>query len=278
MVESTNTPPPVFQQPEPPPTPVNPLLGRVQLPGESFTLPSRSLFYTNGEVSERCRQTGEIHIHPMTAIDEIVLRSPDKVLSGDAVMEVFQRCIPDVVQPHELLQKDLDFLVAALRKVSYGETLEMVQKHNCEGAKENTYPINMAEMISRSKSIDPTTMAGIFTLTLENGQVVSLEPMRYKDVLLMMQTVNDDVLNPEVQEMYLLTSLCNVVKSVDEISDKSMIEEWVRTIPISWAHQLSEAIDKTAAWGPDFVVHTTCKDCGEALEIQAPMNPISFFT
>jgi hypothetical protein len=256
---------------------VNPLLARAQMPGESFTIPSGCAFYDDGEVTDKVRRSGEIHIHPMTALDEIVMRSPDKTLSGEAVLEVFARRIPDVLKPDRLLQKDVDFLTAALRKVSYGDVVEVSHRHSCEDATDQQYSINMSDMLRRTKSIDPTKVASIFTIKLENGQVVKIEPIRYGEVLSLMQQLSEPNLTEEQQQMILLDSTPRVIISVDEVTDKDDILEWIRTIPIGWSKQLSAAIDDSANWGPEFSVTVPCKDCGGDLVIQAPMNPISFF-
>lgn len=254
----------------------NPLLARIQIPGESFTLPSRSLFYNSGEVTPTCRDTGVVHVYPMKTIDEIIMRSPDKVFSGDAVTEVFSRCIPDILQPRELLQKDVDFLVVALRKVSYGPESAVTHTHSCDDVP-HEYNINIGTILNKAKALDPTQVVGRFTVKVGNGQLVKIEPIRYKDVIRLMQGMLEDV-DPEVQQLMLLDSLCDIITAVDEFSDKPLIKEWLHSIPVMWANQISAVIDDTSKWGPDYQIHVECKGCNESIEVEAPLNPISFFT
>ena len=54
----------------------NPLLARVEMPGSTFQLPSRGLFYNNDELRGDV-EMGEVHISPMSAYDEILMKSPD---------------------------------------------------------------------------------------------------------------------------------------------------------------------------------------------------------
>ena len=56
----------------------NPLLARVKIPGRIFQLPSAGIFYKNGELAEGI-ENGEVHVHPMTALDEINMKNPDKL-------------------------------------------------------------------------------------------------------------------------------------------------------------------------------------------------------
>lgn len=103
----------------------NPLLRRFNhMPPETFRLPSGGVFYTNGELDDEVIN-GEVEVHPMTAIDEITIKSPDMMYQGTAIEKVFSRCIPQVLKPLELLTKDMDYLLVCLRIVTYGETLDL---------------------------------------------------------------------------------------------------------------------------------------------------------
>jgi hypothetical protein len=48
--------------------PENPLLAKVQMPGKRFRLPSRGLFYNNGELADTVAD-GEIEVFAMTTVD-----------------------------------------------------------------------------------------------------------------------------------------------------------------------------------------------------------------
>lgn len=266
---------PVPEMPTQPPTAANPLLARLQLPGETQRLPSQGLFYNDGELAPEVKN-GEIHIHPMTAYDEIMIRSVDKLFSGDAVEEVFHRCIPQILKPKRLLAKDVDFLMVCLRKISYGAGFEMNYTHTCEDAKQHSYNIEMDEFIRTAKAIDPTTVAQKFTKTLENGQVVKIHPLRYDSVIKIMQSTEESLTEEQQTEM-LIDSLLDVIEIVDEITDREFIKQWLEDLPIKWIQALSKAIDQSSDWGPDFKTYVVCKDCGEKTQIAAPMNPLTFF-
>ena len=75
--------------------PVNPLLERARLPGQTFTLPSKGLFYKHGEVDDSVLAAkGEVMVYPMVTLDEINIKTPDKLLNGTAITDVFKRCMP----------------------------------------------------------------------------------------------------------------------------------------------------------------------------------------
>ena len=256
---------------------VNPLLARVKIPGRIFQLPSGGVFYNNGELAEGV-ENGEVHVHPMTALDEITMKNPDMLFSGKAISIVFKHCIPDIRKPDELFAKDIDALMIYLRSVTYGPQYEIEAIHDCEDAKHQSYIIDVEEMVTSMVNITQDTIDTLYTVTLENGQVVKMQPIRYKHVLqLLKMNENKQSLTVEDQEKNLLTNLLNVIVSVDGIEDKKMITEWARAISPRMMNSLAEAIDRSQDWGPQTAKTVKCKDCGEDLLIEIPINPISFF-
>lgn len=273
----------VPEQPAPPvqQAPINPLLARIQLPGEHFKLPSGGLFYTDGELSVNVKDA-EVQVHPMTVLDEIMIKTPDMLFSGKAVQEVFGRCIPDVIKPNQLLAKDVDFLLLCLRKVSYGNSLEMEDVHfGCPAVEDpstHSYVVDVSSFIKNSKSMDPTTAKQHFFIELPNQQKINMTPIRFADFVTLMQVQDQDERTPEEQVKELCRTLANIIVNVDEITDKQMIIEWLSVLKPEYLKLLHERLEDTIQWGPDFLYKYTCKDCEQVLEVIAPLNPLAFFT
>lgn len=254
----------------------NPLLARIRMPGETFRLPSGGLFYPVGVLSEKVID-GEIHVHPMTAVDEIALKTPDLLYSGKAVEQVFGRCIPDVLQVGRLLAKDVDFLLICLRKVSFGSQLEISYKHDCKDAKERNYEVDVNIFLKKTKRIDPARIINDFHIDLTNGQVVDLHPITFEDYTTIMQANETDT-DPEKLAKRLYFSVSKVIKSVDNYEESEFIQGWLAKIAPMLLKQITQAIDKTTEWGPDFMAPIKCRDCGQEVSVQAPLNPLAFFT
>ena len=260
---------------------VNPLLERIRMPGETFTLPSKGLLYNHGELSDDVKN-GEVTILPMTAMEEIIMRSPDKLFSGGAIHDIFSRCIPQIVNPMEMFSKDIDFLLVALRKVSYGSEFEVEYKHDCKGAKGHSYMVKIDQFISATKGIDPTKIGSTFTCELENGQSVAMRPIRYRnvvDALQLIQQLESTGVMPTIEEaqQQQLQTLLGVIDNVDGIDDKSMIEEWLRELKAGEADRIQKTLATINDWGPVFSSKVRCKDCGEEIDVATPLNPMSFF-
>lgn len=259
----------------------NPLLRKIKLPGATCRLPSGGMFYTSGELSPDT-MNGEVHVYAMTTIDEIIMKSPDKMFSGDAIKEVFSRCIPQIMKPGELSAKDVDYLLAFLRKVTYGDEFEVSYNHECTPeSKPHNYVISIGEHLNRTKIVDPTSLDAMYHIELPNNQVVALRPARYDDMLSLQQSQLKYMNVPEITDEetmdMIVESMLALIKSVDGLDDRDMIGEWLRSIPVDWMKQITESIQSTTDWGIDITVQVVCKDCGQAITIAAPLNPVSFF-
>ena len=257
----------------------NPLLARLRMPGATFRLPSQGLFYTDGEMDPSVKN-GEVEVYPMTTIDEIIISTPDKLLSGKAIIEVFERCIPQIKKPIKLLARDVDFLMIALRVVTYGDTMDVNFEHNCDKAKEHTYQINLNALIRETRSVDPTTLSTEYNLTLSNQQHVSLRPLTYEDMISLYQisAMSTDNITAEDAEKLIVDGLVSVIASVDGVSDRAMIRQWVSALPIGIKREIERVAQKVTPWGVKFQVPHKCKDCKTDIEIGVSANPIDFFS
>lgn len=277
----------------------NPLLDALKLPGRIFQLPSRGIFYHNGELADSVKD-GEIHVHPMSALDEINMKNPDQLFSGAAVNTVFRQCVDGVVKPSDLLSKDVDAIMLFLRTVTYGASYEFVARHACatpvvdeEGkpvlgpdgqqlikrGKDHTYICDIDALIDRMKLIDPTVIDSLYKVPLSNGQVVKLRPNRYQHVLdIIKANENKKEITAEDQQRNLTMMLLGIIDSVDSTSDPKLIAQWIAKVPSPLINRVADKIDGVNAWGSDLKTTCKCMDCGQDFEVEIPINPVSFFT
>lgn len=263
-------------------TPTNPLLERARLPGQTFSIPSKAVFYTHGEVDDSViASKGEVVVYPMVTMDEIAMKTPDKLLNGTAITDVFKRCIPQILQPLDLLSKDIDYLLICLRKITFGDQYRFEHKHDCENAKEHSYEIHLDSLINEAKTINLKKAKTDYTLTLPNGQVVSLSPPKYFQMLKFFQAFgpqgNTEVSDEELTQEIIRTTI-SMIDNVDGINDKQMILEWAQSIPAGFAHSIGERVNEVSSWGANLERKIKCKDCGMEVEVHVSLNPLDFFS
>lgn len=269
----------------------NPLLRTLRLPGETVVLPSKALFYKNNEVApEVIKSGGEIYVQPMTTYEEILMKTPDLLFTGQAIVQALARCIPQIYNPLELLAADIDFLLMALRKVSFGPQVVVTYDHNCsETSKSHEYAVNITKFIKEAKYVDPATVINSFEHMLPNGQLVEMQPFRLRDVLDISQIAVNEPVGDDVSEIERAQFIANLltagtkpaIRSVtadgEKIIDREQIGEWVQSLPVLWIKELSDVIEQANKWGVNSTVEVTCKDCEQSMNIQVPLNPQSFF-
>jgi len=256
----------------------NPLLAKVKLPGRTFELPSKGALYSNGELDASAR-TGEVHVHPMTALVEINLKNPDLLFNGKALETVFAECVPAVKKPLDLFGRDIDAILFFLRLATYGSEYRIEVKHNCAEAKQHSYVVNIEELIQRMGVLDPTLIEAKRTVQMPSGHVVYTRPMKYRDIIEIFHKTGTkkEFSIEDIQELNVINML-SMIERVDDVTDPKLIEEWIRTLTTPLVNKIAAAAGELNGWGPEQVVSLKCKDCGEEMKVELPLNPVSFFT
>lgn len=259
-------------------TTTNPLVAKLRLlDGVTVRLPSRGLLYETGVLDENV-VGGEVRVFPMTTRDEILMRSPDGLFGGTTIQQIFSRCVPDVKKPLELFFNDVDFLIVALRQVSYGDEMEISYTHDCDGAKEHSYIVSVDSLIRNVAYLDPLTIIDQFTVRLSSGQHVSLRPIRLIDMMDILRPDNPDQISTETIEEDMMRLYVSQIASVDDVSDPDLIVEWMRLLPMPLVREIRAVMAEQQTWGITYEQNITCRDCKAEMVVNTPLNPVTFFS
>ena len=126
----------------------NPLKQYFRRPAVYLKLPSGGLGYPEGTID--MPDTGELPVYPMTAIDEITSRTPDALFNGTAVVEVIKSCIPNIKDPWQLSNVDIDPILVAIRAATHGSNMEI--ETDCPECKETgKYDLNLSGVLADFK-------------------------------------------------------------------------------------------------------------------------------
>jgi len=88
-----------------------------------LTLPSGGAFYPSNPMEKT--GSGELPIYSMTAKDELMIKTPDALMSGEATVDVIKSCCPMIDDPWSMPNIDLDAVLIAIRIATYGEKMEL---------------------------------------------------------------------------------------------------------------------------------------------------------
>ena len=99
----------------------NPLKKYYRQPKQFVKLPSGYKFYPEGSVE--VPESNEVAVYPMTAKDEMLLKTPDALLNGEATVSVIQSCIPAIKNAWAMPSIDCDAALMTIRMATYGNTM-----------------------------------------------------------------------------------------------------------------------------------------------------------
>jgi len=127
----------------------NPLKKYFRQPKIYLRLPSKGKFYTPGSLV--MPESGELPVYPMTAKDELMFKTPDALLNGEATVSVIKSCIPNIANPWGMPSIDSDAVLIAIRLATYGETLDINTKVPNIG-EERTFQIDLRNLLDQLTS------------------------------------------------------------------------------------------------------------------------------
>lgn len=151
----------------------NPLKQYFRRPSIYIKLPSNYEGYAPGVIE--VPESGELPVYPMTAIDEITVKTPDALFNGIALVDLIKSCVPAIKDPWKLSSVDLDAVLIAIRSSSNGNDME-IQTTCPSCSEEATYGVNLVGLLSTLKSGDYATELPI------NDLLIKFRPLVYKEM------------------------------------------------------------------------------------------------
>lgn len=150
----------------------NPLRKYFRQPKVYITLPSRGEFYQEGVLE--MTENKEFPVFAMTAKDELIIKTPDALLNGQATVDVIQSCIPNIKNAWQMPSVDLDACLVAIRIATYGENLDITTKVPVLG-EDRQFTVDLRQILN--KLVTPT-----FDSKFKIGDIdVELRPLTYKE-------------------------------------------------------------------------------------------------
>ena len=166
----------------------NPLQKYYRQPAIYIKLPSKGRFYSP-EVFEPTT-TGEIPVLPMTAKDEINFKTPDALMNGQATVDVIKSCVPNIKDPWQVVNYDMDTILLAIRIATYGETMDLKYNIPVTGT-QGEHTLNLPALLEDLAKVEIKDKA-----TTSKGFTIEMEPLNYKKLTKVY------LANYEAQKMY----------------------------------------------------------------------------
>ena len=152
----------------------NPLNKYYRQPSIYISLPSRGAYYSDQVF--KSTDTGEIPVLPMTAKDEIAFKTPDAMINGQATVDVIRSCCPNLLDPWQLVNYDLDAVLIAIRIATYGETMDFTAIVPVVN-EQVSHTVNLPSLLDQVRQIKIKE-----DFKTKNGFVFTVKPLTYKEV------------------------------------------------------------------------------------------------
>lgn len=150
----------------------NPLQQYFRQPKVFVSLPSQGVYNEPGVISG---DPANLPVFGMTGMDEILLKTPDALLTGESTVRVIQSCCPGITDAWTVSNLDVDTLLVAIRIATYGNTMSIT--HICTNcATDNNYDIDV------SKFLDHFAQCKFNHDVVIDDLTIRLRPLNYKQV------------------------------------------------------------------------------------------------
>ena len=150
----------------------NPLSKYFRQPKLYITIPSGGKYYPQGAID--FPENGELPVFSMTAKDELVMKTPDALLNGQATVDVIQSCIPNIKDAWKMPSIDLDACLIAIRLATYGENMTLNIKTPVTG-EEKDMAVDLRQLLDGFANLEYNDTVMLPEMTIK------LRPLTYQE-------------------------------------------------------------------------------------------------
>lgn len=271
----------------------NPLSSYFRQPAIYISLPSGGKHYPVGSLE--VTENGEYPVLPMTAVDEIVYRTPDALYNGQAVISVIESCMPNILNAWAMPACDIDAVLTAIRIASYGHEMEINTKcPKCSN--ENSYSIDLRIVLDGLKFSnydEPVTVGDLQIFfkpmnfkNLNDNNSIQFEEQRllqmlpdsqidHKEKLTRLQEAVKKITNLTVSA--LSQSIAVIHTPTATVSEPAHIEEFLKNSNRKMFGVIRDAIIERKQTSELKPLPIECTECGHKYEQTYTLNMTDFF-
>ena len=274
-------------------TPNNPLRQYFRQPAIYIKLPSSGQFYPPGTLT--LTETNELPVYPMTAIDEIMYKTPDALFNGQATVNVIQSCIPNITNAWGVPAMDVDTILVAIRIASYGHEMEFGTKcPKCSA--ESDRALDLRTVMDAMRIPD-------YNQSIQSGDMeIYFRPMNYKNLndnnqlqyenQRMLQMLPDTKFE-DTEKMNALTaalkkitditvtalaqSIATVKTPTAMVSEPEYIEDFLKNCDRNLFTQIRDHIIKLKTQAEMQPMKLVCDECSHEYEQSVSLDMSTFF-
>jgi hypothetical protein len=231
----------------------------------------------------------------MTAKDELMFKTPDALMNGQATVEVIKSCVPAIRDPWAMPSLDLDALLIAIRIATYGENMEI--NSSCPACKHfNEFTMNLVQYL------DAIAQTNYDTEVVVPPLHVHIRPYSYKEISkaaiksLEQQKIFSIVNNEEMgdeekiekfgESFVKLTQLtvdvvAGCITQIDTpegtVTDLAAIKEFVENAPSDVFNAINSRVMDLKEQMSLKAQNVECSECQNQWTVEVTMDQTNFF-
>lgn len=200
----------------------NPLSQWMRQPKIYIRLPSQGRYWSRNAID--IPENGELAVYSMTARDELLFKTPDALMNGQAIVDVIQSCVPSIKNAWACPTIDVDTVLIAIRLATYGE--KMPFKFRVPNTQDEVdYDIDLRILLDQQANNH-----WVDQVVISDELVVFVNPLTFKhlnqtnmksfETNRIMSMVNDENIPEEKKLEIFNNSFSNLTKiSIDLLAD-----------------------------------------------------------
>jgi hypothetical protein len=271
----------------------NPLANYFRQPKMYMKLPSHGRFYPEGALDRS--EIDEYPVYAMTAKDELMFKTPDALMNGQATVEVIRSCVPAIKEPWLMPSLDLDAVLIAIRIATYGEQMDI--NSSCPECKHfNEFAMNLVQYLDEIAQTDYNTEVSVPPLH------VHIRPYSYKEISKaaikgleqqkIFSIVNDEEMPDEEklekfgESFVKLTQLTvdvvagcitKIITPEGEVEDPTLIKEFVENAPSDIFNSINARVMSMKEQMALKAQNVECTECHHKWNVEVTMDQTNFF-
>lgn len=269
----------------------NPLQKYFRQPKLFISLPSKGVYSNPGTFQG---DVAQLPVYGMTGMDEIILRTPDALLSGESTANIIASCVPAIKDPWNLSIIDITLVLSAIRIATYGN--EMHIEKTCPGCREeNIYDINLNNIIEHyiplqfsSKIVLKNIVINIQPLDYRQSTDFNIRNFKLQQQIAQADAMEDkdaqqEIINQMFKELARIQAaiFLDIIESVEvdntRVTEKPFIGEWLSNCDKEIFDAIKELNQKNNdVWAmPTFPVK--CAHCERESSVAVDLDHSNFF-
>jgi hypothetical protein len=269
----------------------NPLKKYFRQPKVYIDLPSKGMFNQAGTLTS---DPSKLPIFGMTGMDEILLKTPDALLNGEATVKVIESCCPTFTNGWDLSVLDLDLMLVAIRIATNGNTMTVT--HSCTSCEAvSDYDIDLGNVIQHFSGLEYDNKVVLKEVSIK------IQPLNYKQwnefqlknfgvqrqLAQAMRIDNEDEQSKliaglfeqvsAIQTEMIFAQIDSVETADGVVNQREFIREWLQNSEKQIFDAIREQVEKNRLAWKIPSINVECPECSAKNQVQLDMDQASFF-